>query len=168
MIRILMAPVIVLGLLAATQPKAQTSPPPVVKTQRPPSPVEVEANEMEIVDVDKQAIFRGQVDAVRDAEHIRSDVMTVFYSDIKQSDGTSKSQVSKLDATGNVTITTKKQVITGEWAKMDVVANTLVVGGHVKLVEGKTTLQGEKLNVDLDTDRTLMTGGRVKGSFVPK
>ena len=94
--------------------------------------------------------------------------MTVFYSDVKQADGTSKSQVSKLDATGNVTITTKNQVITGEWAKMDVLANTLIVGGNVKLVEGKTTLQGEKLNVDLNTNRTLMTGGRVKGSFVPK
>lgn len=133
-----------------------------------PSPVEVEANEMEIIDADRQAIFRGKVVAVRDRENIKSDIMTVFYSDVKQADGTSKSQVSKLDATGNVTVTTEKQVITGDWAKMDVLANTLIVGGKVRLVEGKTTLQGEKLNVDLNTKRTLMTGGRVKGSFVPK
>jgi lipopolysaccharide export system protein LptA len=132
------------------------------------TPVEVEANEMEIVDVDKQAIFRGNVDAVRGSQKIRSDVMTVFYSDVKQPDGTSKSQASKLDAKGNVTITTTKQVITGEWAKMDILANTLLVGGRVKLVEGKNTLQGEKLTVDLTTERTLMSGGRVKGSFVPK
>lgn len=132
------------------------------------TPVEVEANEMEIVDVDKQAIFRGNVDAVRGSQKIRSDVMTVFYSDVKQPDGTSKSQASKLDAKGNVTITTTKQVITGEWAKMDILANTLLVGGRVKLIEGKNTLQGEKLTVDLTTERTLMSGGRVKGSFVPK
>lgn len=132
------------------------------------TPVEVEANEMEIVDADKQAIFRGSVDAVRGSQKIRSDVMTVFYADVIQPDGTSKSQASKLDAKGNVTITTTKQVITGEWAKMDILANTLLVGGHVKLTEGKTTLQGEKLTVDLTTERTLMTGGRVKGSFVPK
>ena len=132
------------------------------------TPVEVEANEMEIVDADKQAIFRGKVDAVRGDQHIRSDVMTVFYADVKQPDGTSKSQASKLDAKGNVTITTRKQVITGEWAKMDILANTLQVGGRVKLTEGKTTLQGEKLTVDLTSERTFMTGGRVKGSFVPK
>lgn len=131
-------------------------------------PVDVEANEMEIIDVDKQAIFRGAVDAVRGDQHIKSDLMTVYYADTKQPDGTSKSEVSKLDATGNVTVTTKNQIITGEWAKMDVSANTLIVGGHVKLVQGKTTLQGEKLNVDLNTNRTLMTGGRVRGSFVPK
>jgi lipopolysaccharide export system protein LptA len=158
MIRTLMVSAFVLGLMAV----------PLRSAEKVPLPVEVEANEMEIIDVDKQAIFRGKVDAVRDGERIRSDIMTVFYADVKQADGTSKSQVSKLDATGNVTITTRKQTITGEWARMDVLANTLVVGGHVKLVEGKTTLQGEKLNVDLTTDRTLMTGGRVKGSFVPK
>ncbi len=159
MIRKLMVSAFVIGLMAVPLRGAE---------KKPPSPVEVEANEMEIIDADRQAIFRGKVDAVRDNQHIRSDIMTVFYSDVKQADGTSKSQVSKLDATGNVTVTTEKQVITGEWAKMDVQANTLIVGGKVKLMDGKTTLQGEKLNVDLDTNRTLMTGGRVKGSFVPK
>jgi len=158
MIRKLMAPAFILALLTV----------PALADTAPKGPVEVEANEMEIIDADKQAIFRGKVDAVRGSQHIRSDLMTVYYADVKQSDGTSKSQVSKLDATGNVTITTEKQTITGEWAKMDVQENTLLVGGHVKLVEGKTTLQGERLTVDLDTNRTLMNGGRVKGSFVPK
>ena len=158
MIRKLMVSAFVLGLMAV----------PLCAADKVSLPVEVEANEMEIIDADKQAIFRGKVDAVRGTDHIKSDLMTVYYADVKQADGTSKSQVSKLDATGNVTITTKKQVITGEWAKMDVLANTLVVGGKVKLVEGKSTLRGEKLTVDLNADRTLMTGGRVKGSFVPK
>jgi len=158
MIRKLMVSAFVLGLMALSLRAAEK----VVL------PVDVEANEMEIIDADKQAIFRGQVDAVRGDQHMKSDIMTVFYSDVKQPDGTSKSQATKLDATGNVTITTKKQVITGDWAKMDILANTLLVGGGVKLVEGKTTLRGEKLTVDLNTDRTLMSGGRVKGSFVPK
>jgi lipopolysaccharide export system protein LptA len=130
-------------------------------------PVTVEANEMELVEGGKQAIFRGAVDAVRVDGHIKADKMIVDYNEVKQADGSSKSEVSGLDCTGNVTITTKSQVITGEWAKMNVTANTLVVGGNVKVVQGKTVLTGQKLDVDLDTDRTVMTGGRVKGSFVP-
>lgn len=130
-------------------------------------PVTVEANEMELVEGGKQAIFRGAVDAVRDDGHINSDKMVVDYADTKQADGTTNSEVSALDCTGNVVITTKTQVITGEWAKMDVKANTLVVGGNVKVVQGKTVLTGPKLDVDLDTDRTVMSGGRVKASFVP-
>lgn len=158
MIRKLAASAFVLGLMAASS----------LAAEKISTPVEVEANEMEIIDADKQAIFRGKVNAVRGSQNIQSDVMTVFYADVKQPDGTSKSQASKLDATGNVIITTSKQVITGEWAKMDILDNTLQVGGRVKLTEGKTTLQGEKLTVDLSTERTFMTGGRVKGSFVPK
>jgi lipopolysaccharide export system protein LptA len=131
-------------------------------------PVTVEANEMEVLEGGKQAIFRGAVDAVRDDGHIKADKMVVDYQDAKQPDGTSKSEISSMDATGNVTITTKTQLITGEWAKMNVNDNTLLVGGNVKVVQGKTVLTGPKLSVDLNTDRTVMSGGRVKGSFVPK
>ena len=160
MIRKLMVSAFVLGLMTL----------PLRGAEKVSLPVEVEANEMEIIDADRQAIFRGKVEAVRGDQQMRSDIMTVFYADVKQPDGSSKSQVSKMDATGNVTITTKKQVITGQGAKMDVLANTLLVGGGVKLVEGRTTLKGEKLTVDLSTERTLMIGGggvRAKGSFVP-
>ena len=132
------------------------------------APVDIEANEMEIVDADKRAIFRGDVDAVRSGDHIKSDEMVVDYSEVKQADGTSKSQVSKLDATGNVTILTNKQVITGDWAKLNILTDQLEVGGGVKVVEGKTVLRGPKLYVDLKTKKLIMSGGRVKGSFVPK
>jgi lipopolysaccharide export system protein LptA len=108
------------------------------------------------------------VDATRNGDHIKSDEMIVDYSEVKQADGTSKSQVSRLDANGHVTITTGKQVITGNWAKLDVLTDKLEVGGDVKLVEGKTILRGPKLFVELKTKRIVMSGGRVKGSFVPK
>ena len=157
MIRKLMFASMVLGLLAVPMQGAHAA-------QK--GPVTVEANEMELVEGGKQAKFKGAVDAVRTDGRIRSDAMIVDYTDVKQTDGTMKSEVSKLDATGNVTITSKTRVITGEWAKMDVIANTLVVGGNVKVVQGKTVLTGPKLNVDLNTDRTVMSGGRVKGSFV--
>ena len=101
MIRKLAASAFVLGLMAV----------PLHAAEKVSTPVEVEANEMEIVDADKQAIFRGKVDAVRGDQHIRSDIMTVFYADVKQPDGTSKSQASKLDATGNVTITTRNRLL---------------------------------------------------------
>jgi lipopolysaccharide export system protein LptA len=58
-------------------------------------------------------------------------------------------------------------VITGESAKMNIKDNTLEVYGNVKVVQGKTVLQGPKLTADLNTNKTLMSGGRVKGSFVP-
>jgi lipopolysaccharide export system protein LptA len=131
-------------------------------------PVDVEANSMEIIDANKQAVFRGQVNATREGQRMQADEMVVNYADVKQPDGSSTTDVTNLDAKGHVTITTKTQVITGDWAKMDVPADKLVVGGNVKVVQGKTVLAGQKLDVDLNTNRTLMSGGRVKGTFVPK
>ena len=67
------------------------------------APVDIEANEMEIIDADKRAIFRGAVDATRNGDHIRSDEMIVDYSDVKQdlvADGTSRRSDSALGRCG--------------------------------------------------------------------
>ena len=131
-------------------------------------PVDIVANEMEILDTDKKAIFRGAVDATRGTTNLKSDTLTVTYADVKQPDGTTKTDATDLDAKGNVTITTPKETITGDWAKYNPQTEKLVVGGNVKLVQGTTTLLGNQLTSDLKTNRTQMTGGRVKGSFLPK
>jgi lipopolysaccharide export system protein LptA len=79
-----------------------------------------------------------------------------------------KSETDLLDAKGNVTITTKTQTITGNAAKYYVQLDKLEVTGNVLVKEGKSVIKGEKLNVDLKTNHLQMSGGRVRGSFVPK
>ncbi|MGL4397379.1 MAG: LptA/OstA family protein, partial [Hyphomicrobium sp.] len=130
--------------------------------------VDIEANQMEILDADKKAIFRGGVIATRAGVNLRCDELTVKYDEVKQPDGSSKTDATDLDAKGNVTIKTSRETITGDWAKFDPQANTLVVGGNVKLVQGSTVLTGKELRANLDTNKIEMTGGRVKGSFLPK
>ena len=130
--------------------------------------VDITADRMEILDAEKRAIFTGKVDAKRADVRLTSDKLVAIYIEVKQTDGSSKNEVTRLEAEGNVTIVTAKQTITGQWAKMDVKADKLEVGGKVKVVQGQTILQGELLNVDLTADKSEMTGGRVKGSFVPQ
>lgn len=147
------------GLAAPAAAQTQTA---------PGKEVTIEADQMEIIEKEQRAIFTGKVDAKRADVRLTADRLVVLYEDVKQPDGTAKNDVSKLDATGNVTIVTSTQRITGQSAKMDVKANKLVVTGSVQVVQGQTTLNGETLNVDLNTDKSQMTGGRVKGSFVPQ
>lgn len=135
---------------------------------KPPQEVNIEANEMQILDKEKKAIFKGNVDATRKDVHLACDQLVVYYGEEKNDDGTTKTVAQNLDATGHVTIVTKTQKITGEWAKLDVKTNKAVVGGNVQVVQGNTVLKGERLDVDLDTNLSQMTGGRVKGSFLPK
>jgi lipopolysaccharide export system protein LptA len=196
------------------------------QTASAPVPVDISANEMEILDAEKKAVFRGAVDATRGTTNLKADALTVTYAEVKQPDGSSKTDATDLDARGNViiktpgetitgdwarfdppanqlvvgggmklvrgdtvltgnelradlntdmsdakgnvTIKTPRETITGDWAKFDSKANKLVVGGAVKLVQGATVLSGSELRADLNTDKIQMTGGRVKGSFLPK
>lgn len=138
------------------------------KAKEAPTPIDIVSNEMEILDKEKKAIFRGAVDATKGTTNIKSDTLTVIYADVKQPDGTTKTDATDIDARGNVTIKTPDETITGDWAKYDPQAEKLTVGGKVKLVQGATVLQGNELVSDLKTKRTEMKGGRVRGSFLPK
>jgi lipopolysaccharide export system protein LptA len=130
--------------------------------------VDIEAGEMEILETDKRAIFRGDVVAKRPSDTIRCQEMIVFYVDVKQTDGSSNTEVDKLDCKSAVTITTTTQTITGDLAVFQLRRDLLDVTGNVKVVQGKTVIRGPHLTVDLKTKRTKMAGGRVKGRFVPK
>jgi lipopolysaccharide export system protein LptA len=130
--------------------------------------VNIEADRMEILDAEHRAVFTGKVSARREDVRLTCDKLLAIYTEVKQTDGSSKNEVTRLEAEGSVTIVTAKQTITGRWAKMDVKADKLEVGGKVKVVQGQTILEGELLNVDLAADKSEMTGGRVKGSFVPQ
>ena len=156
--------------LAQTEQTTTTSETPATSGEpaAAPTPVDISANEMEILDKDKKAIFRGAVDATRGTTNLKSDELTVTYAEIKKPDGTTKTDATALDAKGNVTITTPRETITGDWAKYNPQTEMLVVGGNVKLVQGKTVLTGNELQSDLKANKTQMTGGRVKGSFLPQ
>ena len=49
------------------------------KPAAPATPVDVVANEMEILDKEKKAIFRGSVDATKGTTNFKSDTLTVTY-----------------------------------------------------------------------------------------
>jgi lipopolysaccharide export system protein LptA len=129
--------------------------------------VDIESNEMEILDDKKMAIFTGKVNARRGDVKLNCDKLEVNYAEAEQPDGSKKTDVTNLYATGNVVIVTSKQTVTGQWARMDVKTNTINIGGRVKVVQGKTVLTGEKLFVDLDKNKSEMSGGRVRGTFSP-
>jgi len=129
--------------------------------------VDIESDQMQLKEKEKLAVFTGNVDAKRGNVKLRSDKLIVHYADAKKKDGGNKTEVTHLDATGHVVIITKKQKITGSWAKMDVKANLLNVGGNVVVTQGQTVVKGKKLFVDLNTNISKFSGGRVKGSFLP-
>jgi lipopolysaccharide export system protein LptA len=94
--------------------------------------------------------------------------MVVTYRDVQQADGSKRTDVALIDAQGNVKIQTPRQTITGDKAILDVAGDLLTVTGNVVVSEGSTVIRGAKLKADLKAKTSSMTGGRVRGSFVPK
>ena len=130
--------------------------------------VDVSADSFESIDAEHKTIFRGNVVAIRPTDTTKSDEMTITSGDEKQADGKVKSVTKTVECKGNVTITTKDAVITGDLCDLDVQHDKLVVTGVlVTLTQGLTVLKGKQLNVDLKTNHIQMTGGRVNGNFVP-
>ncbi len=172
--KMIMAAVVAAALAGGTaraedaKPAPAPAPAPAATTTAKPSkPTDVTADEMQILDKEKLTTFKGNVVAIRDKTTIKSPVLAVQSVAQKQPDGTDKDVVDVIKATGGVKIITEKDVITSDWATIYDQKNLLEAGGHVVLVQGTTTLKGEKLNINLDTNETHMTGGRVNLKALP-
>ena len=77
------------------------------------------------------------------------------------------SSIKKLVAQGNVVVTQKDQVVTGESAVFDTRTNLVTMLGGVVLTQGKNVLRGDRLLVDMTTgvSRVESDSGRVQGLF---
>ncbi len=133
--------------------------------------IRIESDVMEVEQKANRAIFTGNVDARRGAVRLRSKRLVANYKEVK-SGQSSKTEITKLDARGNVVVTSKDQKATGAWAVMDVPTGKVTMGGSVVLTQDGTVIRGEKLEMDLRTGKSRLigskkSGGRVKGVFVP-
>jgi lipopolysaccharide export system protein LptA len=77
------------------------------------------------------------------------------------------SSIRRLEAKGNVVVTQKDQVVTGETAVFDTKTNLVTMLGGVILTQGKNVLRGDRLMVDMTTgvSRVESDSGRVQGLF---
>lgn len=127
-------------------------------------PVQIEADSMEVRQEENQAVFTGNVDAVKGNVHLTSDSLVVDYEDVPSGEG-KKTKVTYLNARGSVVVVSKGQTVTAQWAKMDVKANTVVMGDKVTVTDAKSVIKGQRLEMNLTTGKSKLIGGRVKGTF---
>jgi lipopolysaccharide export system protein LptA len=126
-------------------------------------PVQIEAARLEVRDKDRKATFSGRVKVVQGDTTMRCKTLIVFYEPKQQTAGAGgampaakpgpggSSQISKLEASGGVTVTQKDQTATGETGLFDMKSNTVTLLGNVLVSQGPNVLRGERLTVDLTT-----------------
>ncbi len=80
---------------------------------------------------------------------------------------TGSSSIKRLEARGNVVVTQKDQVVTGDAAIFDTKTNLITMTGGVVLTQCKNVLRGDRLLVDMTTgvSRVEADNGKVQGLF---
>jgi len=157
-------------------------------SQNRDQPIQIEAATLEMIDKKKEATFSGNVKVVQGDTTMTSKKLVVFY-DSNQPAGaptsgnpksTAKSapmqsatpgpdgssSIRRLEARGNVVVTQKDQVVTGETAIFETRTNQISMVGGVILTQGKNVLRGDRLSVDMTTGVSRVESDtRVQGLF---
>jgi lipopolysaccharide export system protein LptA len=157
-------------------------------SQNRDQPIQIEAATLEMRDKKKEATFAGNVKVVQGDTTMTSNILVVSYESAAAPAapaGNAKSaktapiqsatpgpggssSIRKLEAKGNVVVTQKDQVVTGETAVFDTKANLITMLGGVVLTQCKNVLRGDRLLVDMTTgvSRVESDSGRVQGLFI--
>ncbi len=161
-------------------------------TQNRDQPIQIEAASLEMRDKKKEATFAGNVKVVQGDTTMTSKTLVVFYdsssgqappppanskaaksapsapmkSATPGPDGSSS--IKRLEAKGNVVVTQKDQIVTGDTAIFDTKANLITMVGGVVLTQCKNVLRGDRLLVDMTTgvSRVESDSGKVQGLFL--
>jgi lipopolysaccharide export system protein LptA len=148
-------------------------------------PVKIEAARLEVRDKDKVATFTGNVKVVQGDTTMHCKVLVVFYEKKDEAQGAQassqassqagapmpaaapgpagSSQISRLEAKGNVVVTQKDQTATGDTGLFDMKSNTVTMTGNVLVSQGPNVLRGERLVVDLTTGVSRVDAGASNG-----
>jgi lipopolysaccharide export system protein LptA len=156
-------------------------------SQNRDQPIQIESATLEVRDKKKEATFSGDVKVVQGDTTMTSKVLVVFYDQESAAAAPAKSaksqpksaipaatpgpggssSIRRLEAKGNVVVTQKEQVVTGDSAVFDTKTNLVTMLGRVVLTQGKNVLRGDRLLVDMTTgvSRVESDSGRVQGLF---
>ncbi len=124
------------------------------------APIDFGADRIELQDKANRAVLSGSV-SVRQAEMTLSSArMTVAYTG-QVVDGSP--QVSRLDASGGVSVTRPDQSARSEYAVYDIQRREITMIGNVTLVQGGNPVSGGRLRIDLDSGKAYLDGGGAVG-----
>ncbi|HEU0151606.1 MAG TPA: LptA/OstA family protein, partial [Bradyrhizobium sp.] len=153
-------------------------------------PIQIEAASLEMQDKKKEATFSGNVKVVQGDTTMTSKTLVVFYEGGSTSPANANanantnasakpakgapmqsatpgpggaSSIKRLEARGNVMVTQKDQVVTGDTAVFDPKSNLITMQGGVVLTQCKNVMRGDRLTVDMTTGVSRVESSSARG-----
>lgn len=145
-------------------------------------PISIEADQLEVFDKEKRAIYTGSVVVTQGETIMKAQVMTVLYENDAVEGSTDSATPSllggdqaggtvlkKVNAQGGVTIMAQDQIATGDSGIYERATDVMTLLGNVTLTKGGNVTKGEKLVYNIGTGVAFVEAGktgRVSSSFV--
>lgn len=131
------------------------------------SPIQIEADSLEVRDTEKLAVFKGNVDVKQGETTMRAASLRVYYDGSVKPGETGGSQgISRIEAKGKVIVTSGDNKATGSNAVFNMQTQLVTLTGGVVLTQCENIIRGKKLTVNLDTGKAQLAGqGRVQALF---
>jgi len=126
------------------------------------APIHIVSDSLEAYQQQQRVVFIGHVVAKQGELTIRGDRMTVFYLEQAHPESDEERLAGKIDRVevdGNVHITQKKVVATGDRVVYFSEENKIVLTGKPRVERGKDFIQGEKITLFLDSEKSVVEGG---------
>jgi lipopolysaccharide export system protein LptA len=145
-------------LLAASPASAQTR-------HDTNAPIDFGADQIELQDRANRAVLSGNVSVKQAEMTLNAQRMTVAYTGEVVG---GNPQVSRLDASGGVTVRRPAQTARSQYAIYDLNRRLITMVGNVQLTQGgSNTVNGGRLTINLDTGRATIDGSAVAGGARP-
>jgi lipopolysaccharide export system protein LptA len=122
-------------------------------------PVEVTADQLAVNNADGSAVFSGNVQVVQGD-------MTLTAGEVQVKYGSTPGEIDQLLASGGVNVTNLGDAAKSDGAVYTIDSGMIVMSGNVLLTQGPSSMQGQKLTINLN-DGTGIMEGRVTTTFVP-
>ncbi len=138
------------------------------------APIEVRADQLQVFDAERKAVYSGNVDAVQDKARLRSKLLTIEFNPRERRVGSEAGlgsgfgTVKKLIAEGEVFYITPDEKVRGDRAEYDYQNDTITMTGNVVLTRGEEgVINGTRLVIDIASGRATVTseGKRVLSIF---
>ena len=127
-------------------------------------PIEITAQKLEVLQLERQSIFTGDVVAVQGEMTLYTDKLIVYLQQAQD-------QIDRLEAIGRVKFVQLDRVATADQAVFQQVEEVLTLTGNAVVTQGKNTISGDEITLFLQENRTLIKGSknnRVKAVIVPE
>lgn len=135
--------------------------------------IDVDADRIEVRDKENLAVFQGNVRVDQANLTLQAETVRVYY---QRAEGENLA-ILRIDANGNVRLNSPSEQARGNYGIYDVKQRQITLVGNVRLFKGESVLNGDRLQVNLDTGIMRLDGtptqtqagesrNRVSGRFV--